>query len=206
MRHLRHIGLVLTLLAGLAAGAARAQDFTTSTILAGSGEVPPNASPGTGTATLTYTSALSRIAYTVTFTGLTGPATAAHIHLGAAGMNGPVILPFTNLGPPNTTSGTFSGFLTSSDVTNSGLTGIFTIADAANAIRAGNTYIDIHTSSFPSGEIRGQIPAPALSSVPEPSSLAAFGMMGLAVAGLRLRKRTSGAAPQGPEAVKGEDR
>lgn len=71
-------------------------------------------------------------------------ATAAHIHLGAPGVSGPIVF---DLGDPST-----SPFSTSwPDLT----------ADNVADILAGNLYVNIHSTTHPSGEIRGQIIEPA---------------------------------------------
>ena len=86
----------------------------------------------------------TQLTYTVSFRGLSAPATAAHIHGPAAlGANASVMIPFTI---PAATSGTISGSV--------GLT-----AAQLAAVVDGLTYVNIHNASFPGGEIRGQIVA-----------------------------------------------
>ena len=120
-------------------------------------------SGGTGTATYTvigntgYTNT-SVINYTITFSGLTAAANNGHIHVGAAGVSGGVTVPFTNV--PALTSGTFNGSISASNV-QAATGGNVTVAagsldDLLAAMRAGNTYTNIHTSTNPDGEIRGQ--------------------------------------------------
>jgi len=120
-------------------------------------------SPATGSATYTvigsvgYTNTGATVSYTVTFSGLTAPATAGHIHVGPAGVNGQVTVPFS---PPAQTSGTFSGTFSATDikVATGGSVSVAagSMDDLLAAMRAGNTYTNIHTSNFPNGEIRGQ--------------------------------------------------
>jgi hypothetical protein len=82
------------------------------------------------------------LAYNVNFTNLLSPAIAAHIHgPGSVSQNVPVIIPFT---APAATSGTISG---STPLTSQELLEIV----------QGLTYINIHTTNYPGGEIRGQI-------------------------------------------------
>ena len=102
-------------------------------------EVPTNGSTATGTGTLVI-NPLTRVASgSITLTGMT--AAAAHIHLGATGVNGAIIIPLTSTGlgmfsvPANTT---------------------FT-ADQFKAYTQGNLYYNAHSTVFPGGEIRGQI-------------------------------------------------
>jgi len=102
-------------------------------------EVPTNASLATGTGLLVV-DPLTRVASgSITLTGMT--ATAAHIHLGAAGANGPVIVPLTASSP-----GVFPV------PANTVLT-----ADQFKAYKQGNLYYNAHSAAFPGGEIRGQI-------------------------------------------------
>ena len=118
-----------------------------STVLSGANEVPAVASAGTGTATVILNNAGNQLSYTITYSGLvlTGSGvTASHIHKAAAGTNGPVLFPFTP--PLGTRSGTFSGTIA------------VTAANVAD-LNAGLYYVNIHSSSFPGGELRGQLGA-----------------------------------------------
>jgi len=120
-------------------------------------EVGTVASSGTGTAD--YTVDGGTVSYTVTFTGLTANANAGHIHVGPAGVNGGVTVPFT---VPRNTAGTFTGSFTAANVAAASTTdgGVGVDAGDYNGLlqlmRAGETYTNIHTSTYPLGEIRGQ--------------------------------------------------
>ena len=102
-------------------------------------EVPPKTSSGSGTFTGTYKPATHELNYTVSYSGLTGPATMAHLHGPAAvGANAGVIVPFT--------------------VTPDKITGTATLTEAQAAdLMAGKWYANIHTAANPGGEIRGQV-------------------------------------------------
>ncbi len=102
-------------------------------------EVPTNASTATGTGTLVVDPANRAVSGSIVLTGIT--ATAAHIHLGAVGVNGPVIVPLTQATP-----GTWSVPASTT----------FT-ADQLRAYKQGNLYFNAHSVAFPGGEIRGQI-------------------------------------------------
>ena len=102
-------------------------------------EVPVNASTATGTGTLVVDPSTRAASGGITLTGMT--ATAAHIHLGATGVNGAVIVPLTDAG---------------GGVWNVPASTLFT-ADQLKAYKQGNLYFNAHSTAFPGGEIRGQI-------------------------------------------------
>ena len=105
--------------------------------LAGSNEVPPVTTSATGTANITIGSDRS-VKATVTAKDMT--ATASHIHMGAAGTNGPVVVPFTKSG---------DAFSAAPDAK---LT-----EEQYAAYKAGNLYVNVHSAKNPGGEIRGQL-------------------------------------------------
>ena len=104
-----------------------------------------NRARGTFTATVTKTGTTGSVAWRLTFSKLTGRASAAHIHIGAAGRSGPVAVPLC--GPCR-----------------SGVRKTATLqASVLAALEAGRAYVNIHTARNPAGEIRGQIRAVPLS-------------------------------------------
>ena len=110
--------------------------------LNGASEVPANASPATAAVRVTLDQANGDVVVDGTFTGLTTPVTAAHIHgPAAAGANAAIIVPLT-------ITGTTSGTITGTGNMNSG---------QMNDMLTGMTYVNIHSSMYPSGEIRAQI-------------------------------------------------
>lgn len=117
----------------------------------GSQEVPPVVTAATGEATVVISADNSTIWYVVEYSGLSGSLAAAHIHVGASGANGGVILPLVASASP------MVGSLTSSNFTPSGA--ITTFAEAVAAIKAGGTYVNLHTAANPGGEVRGQVVA-----------------------------------------------
>lgn len=122
--------------------------------LTGDAERPtPVTTAATGTATFTSTTSGSTttITYSVSVTGLSGPATAAHIH-GPADVNSAATPIVTLIITSTNTSGTIiAGTFTA--------TGHATIDMAAllQALENGTTYLNVHTAANPNGEIRGQI-------------------------------------------------
>jgi hypothetical protein len=125
--------------------------------LSGANEVPAKTTSATGTAD--YTVNGTTVNYTISFTGLSSNATVAHIHAGAAGVNGTTPINFTAQ-LPKATSGSFTGSFTAADV-QAGTGGAVTVTAGSldsllTAMRAGNTYTNIHSQTNGSGEIRGQ--------------------------------------------------
>jgi hypothetical protein len=140
--------------------------------LQGGNEVPPNASTGSGFITVTLDTILNQLTVDESFTGLTNPATGAHIHCCAPiGTNAIVAVPFT--GFPSATSGiymqtfdlTLASSYTAAFVTANGGTAASAEAALVAALLSGNTYANIHDATFPGGEIRGQLVA-----TPEPGT------------------------------------
>ena len=94
---------------------------------------------GTFTATLTKSGSTGQLSWRLTFSGLTGNAIAAHIHVGAVGVAGPVRVPLCT-------------------PCSSGVTGTATItAEVLDAIMTGRAYVNVHTPTNPAGEIRDQV-------------------------------------------------
>ena len=128
----------------LVSGAAQAETKIFKATLSGASEVPPTTSVGTGTATVTLDTDTGKLVWDVTYSGLTGPAKAAHIHGPAGpGQNAGVVVPLKgNLASPIKGSATL------------------TAAQMAD-LEAGQYYVNIHTAANKGGEIRGQLqPAP----------------------------------------------
>lgn len=131
--------------------------------LDGTSEPPVVSSTGTGTLEATIDDDADTISYTLSYAGLEGTTTLfAHIHLGQRSVNGGVSAFLCGGGdkPPCTpTSGTISGVIDPLDVigpTGQGLApGEFD--ELVQAIRAGDTYANVHTNKHPGGEVRGQI-------------------------------------------------
>ncbi len=125
----------------------------------GNGE--PCAAAGAGaTATITVTvNPDNSIAVTnFTYSNLSGPPQMAHIHFGATGVAGPVVVAFTGL--PGTASGTIPNkTFTMADYPGTNPTGLTGYADFIAKLKAGMAYANIHTGACGSGEVRGQLVA-----------------------------------------------
>jgi hypothetical protein len=132
--------LCATMLAGGAAwSAASAETVKFRSELKAANEVPPNSSEATGTAEMSFDSATRKLTWSVTYSGLSGPAIGAHLHgPGMHGANAGIALPFPFVNSP--------------------INGSATLTDAqANDLMAGKWYVNIHTTRNPGGEIRGQV-------------------------------------------------
>jgi hypothetical protein len=111
-------------------------------------------STATGNITGTYTPSTKVLNYTITFTGLSGNPTGAHLHYGDAKHNGSVWLPFTNL--PAATSGTITGTTTLTTLTSASAP---IITSQPDSLLTGHVYANIHTAQYPNGEIRATVTA-----------------------------------------------
>lgn len=161
----------ILLAALLTAGSASAATVIYTATLTGGAERPtPNASPGTGTATLTVDDVAGTWTLTGSFSGLLGTSSNAHIHGPATTAAAATVVKQLQF-----TSGVTAGSITGSDVASSAFTGT-QLADLANQLY----YVNLHSASFPGGELRGQ-----LVPVPEPGTVALSGLLGLAL----LRRR-----------------
>ena len=127
-----------------AQGAQAAQGMIVGNLMAatltGASQVPPNSSTGSGTASIKLDGDV--LSWVITYSGLTGPVTGAHLHGPApANANAGVIVPFAgSLGSPITGSKQL------------------TAAQIAQ-LRGGAWYVNLHTAANPGGEIRGQVTA-----------------------------------------------
>jgi hypothetical protein len=101
-------------------------------------EVPPTDSKGSGSVTATYDTDSKKLSWKGSYSGLTGPATAAHFHAGEPGKNGGVAVPISPATSP--------------------LEGSATLNDQQAAdLMAGKWYVNVHTAANKAGEIRGQM-------------------------------------------------
>jgi hypothetical protein len=113
--------------------------------LNGASAVPPNNSAGTGIALIDYDPASKKLSWKVTHSGLSSLPTKAHFHGPAEpGKTGGLVVTIPNIASPNIASSPVEG------------SALLTDAQAADLL-AGKYYINIHTYTFPGGEIRGQV-------------------------------------------------
>jgi hypothetical protein len=179
----------VVLLAGAAAAQASTLTFFTNFAPEATGAT------GSGSAVVTFNETTHVLTYAGSFSGLSGLTTQAHFHCctavplaGTAGIA--VDSPSLNI-PLGVSSGSFNSSLDLDDVNN--FSGAFVTASGGtvalattrllNAFGSGQSYFNIHSTSFPTGEIRG------FMRVPEPSALALTGLALAMVAGVARRRR-----------------
>jgi hypothetical protein len=125
----------------LSVAVAQAKTVHFSATLSGSEQVPPVTTSGTGKAIATLDTDAKVLTYVITYSGLSGPAVAAHFHGPAdKGANAPPVVPIAQSDLPSPIAGT-------ADLTDSQI----------GELTAGKWYFNIHTAANPGGEIRGQL-------------------------------------------------
>ncbi len=112
-------------------------NITFKATLSGASEVPANTSKATGNATLTYDKSTKMFTIVTTYSSDLKPV-GGHIHKAEAGVNGAVIFTFSNLTSPITFKSEISD-------------------EQLKALEAGTMYVNLHSETFPGGEIRGQL-------------------------------------------------
>jgi hypothetical protein len=160
-------------LAAAAASAASADVIIYNVTMSGPAESPPNTSPGTGSGIITIDTTAITMRVQANFSGLLAGTTAAHIHAATA-------VPFQGTAGVATQTPSFAGFplgvtagsydqmfdmtlassYNASYITANGGTPVSAFAALTAAMAQGRTYLNVHTTLFPSGEIRGFLPAP----------------------------------------------
>lgn len=145
--------LALPALCGVLAcgGATAPAPYTLSANLRGVREVPPNGALAQGTASFTLVG--DRLTYVVTANGLSSPIVVGHLHIGASGTIGPVIIPFAIASQ--------AGIVAQGEVDLSKTLTYNTLTLAGDSLRTlmigGYTYVNLFTTGYPGGEIRGQV-------------------------------------------------
>ncbi|GAC1428730.1 MAG: hypothetical protein NVSMB68_00810 [Thermoanaerobaculia bacterium] len=126
----------------LASALVQAQTF--GAVLTPSQETPPATSNGFGNGTVSLDSTHTQLTVSITVAGLTTPIKDAHLHRGAFGVSGPVVVGFS--GATNFVSGRLSSTLTIDKTLGDEIAG-----------NPGNFYLNVHTNQYPGGEVRGQL-------------------------------------------------
>lgn len=195
-QRMKKLGWLAAIGLGMATHLASAAVVYTA-VLSGAAESPPNASPGTGTATVTIDTGTHDMRVQTTFSGLTGTTTSAHIHCctavaGVGTAAAATQVPTFGGFPLGVSAGSYDqlfdlaelsswnpAFVTAHGGTAAGAEGAF-LAGLAN----GQAYLNIHSNLFGGGEIRG-----FLAAVPNPATLVLVGI-GLAALGWRRGQRS----------------
>jgi len=198
--------------------ASQAAPIIFTAVLDGPSESPPVPSPGTGSATVEFDIAAHTLRVAVSFTDLIGFVTSAHIH-------GPTAMPGMGIAGIATTAPTFPGFPfgvasgtydMTFDTTEAGTFNPSFVAASGGTVAGaelalftammdGKAYLNIHTTFFGSGEIRGFLEA---TSIAEPSAAAALavGLAGLLIAGriggAKRASRTWDGSGPGPSRIR----
>lgn len=173
------------------AASAQAAVITATTSLVGGNENPSNAAPGTGGAFVTLDTTTHQLRVSVTFSGLSANSSAAHIHCCTTAPNNAGVAttaPAFPGFPLGATGGSYdqtfdttqttiwnSAFISANGGTPAGAE-----AALASGLAAGKAYLNVHTSAYPGGEIRGFL-APQAASSPGSSipTLSQWGLIGL---------------------------
>lgn len=128
--------------------------------LSGDMEVPSNDSKATGQVVFQLSKDGMELSYKLIVANIEN-VRMSHIHLGAVGTNGGIVVWLYPPAPPMMTiPGTTNGILEQGVITSDNLTGALagkTMADLINELKAGNAYVNVHTDQYPGGEIRGQV-------------------------------------------------
>lgn len=161
---MKRLTIVLSVMALLAVGAAPAlsqgphENFRTH--LSGDEEVPAVETQAQGQAIFKLSADGESLDYKLIVANI-DDVQMAHIHLAPAGQNGGIVVWLYPDGPPpQLIEGRTQGVLAEGTITADDLTGSLegaSMDDLLDEIRAGNTYVNVHTSEFGGGEVRGQI-------------------------------------------------
>jgi CHRD domain len=131
------------------------QQFTAK--LFGNMEVPPIETNATGLAEFRPILNENTVTYTLNVTDIDN-VTAAHIHSGKQGQNGPIVI--TLFKPDIPTPKMVSGLLSEGDITADNLQGPLAgkqLSELLSSMHSMGLYVNVHTTQYPDGEIRGQI-------------------------------------------------
>ena len=121
---------------------------------------PPTLSGTSPSGTATFTSEGNSLTYKVSVSGLSSAYTAAHIHTGAPGVAGPVIVPLALTAGSSEGTASGEGTIDASGIKGKNADGSpLSMTDLLTAMRSGSTYVNVHTTNNKAGEARGQIQA-----------------------------------------------
>jgi len=147
-------GLVVLL---ASATQAQAQTLTFTAALHGGNENPGVVTGSAGLATVTWNTVTNTGTYRVEVYNMPVGTTASHIHTGAPGVNGPVVINFSVPAGGISNDYALTGTFACSDVVARAAQGINSCQDFAQGLVLGNMYVNVHSTANPGGEIRGQL-------------------------------------------------
>lgn len=155
------VGLGGLAFSGSGVVAARGRDRTFRTHLSGENEVPAVETKAQGQAKFRLNKAGEELSYKLVVANIEN-VLMAHIHLGGRDENGPVVawLYPEDGPPPELIEGRFDGVLAEDVITDEDLVGPLageSLDELIEEMEDGNTYVNVHTTAHPAGEIRGQI-------------------------------------------------
>lgn len=160
MRRILPMLIALLLVPALAGAQPAGQSFTAH--LSGGEEVPPVSTDATGQAVFQVSKDGTSISYRLIVANIEN-VTQSHIHLAPVGANGGVVVWLYPSAPPaQLIPGRTDGILATGTITGANLVGALAgqpLSMLLEHMRDGNAYVNVHTSQFPGGEIRGQIAA-----------------------------------------------
>ncbi len=135
---------------------AQAQTINFTANLSGGNEVPGVSTGSAGTATISLDQATGVVTYRVDVYNMPVGTTAAHFHVGAPGVSGPVVVNFTVV---TAISNDFDiqGTASATSLVPRAAQGINSWDDFVQALQLGNIYVNVHSTANPGGEIRGQV-------------------------------------------------
>ena len=157
------VGCLLTLPGAVSRAADNDTVITLRARLTGLEEVPPIFTPGSGTFQGTLSPDRNTLTFRLAWRDLRSPAQVAHIHFGQRRVNGGVMLFLCGGGNqpacPAETTAQIKGTATAANVTGPAGQGIDPgdFAAAVEALLTGQTYVNVHSTLFPNGEVRGQV-------------------------------------------------
>jgi hypothetical protein len=157
MRRVTSLAVAIATVVLVSAVDAQAQTMTFIANLSGGSENPGVVTGSAGTATVTWNTATQSGTYRVDVYNMPVGTTASHIHVGAVGVNGPVVVNFTV--PTGGISNDYglTGTFTCTDVVARAAQGINSCEDFVQGLQLNNMYVNVHSTANPGGEIRGQL-------------------------------------------------
>ena len=141
----------------VSAAQAQAQTITFNAQLSGGNEIPVVVTASAGTSVVTWNTATKTGTYRVDVYNMPVGTTASHIHVGAPGAGGPVVINFTVPTGGISNDYALSGTFACSDVVNRPAQGINSCEDFEQSLLLNNTYVNVHSTVNGGGEIRGQL-------------------------------------------------